>query len=77
MHFQYGVDEDTLEALLDRTDIVKEWKAKGGVIKEGNVNFNINCDDGMFECKLLIRTLLSDGIESNRGSGGKRILARG
>ena len=31
---QYGVDEDTLEALLDRSDIVKAWKEKGGKDKK-------------------------------------------
>ena len=45
---QYGVSEDQLEALLDRTDLVEEWKAKGGVEKkrpEGDVNFNLNTDE--------------------------------
>ena len=44
---QYGVDEDTLEALLDRSDLVKAWKEKGGKDKKrDDVNFNANCDEG-------------------------------
>merc|ERR1719362_829062 len=42
---QYGLDQETLDKLLDRSDIVKEWKEKGGILKKEEEYAKMKSDD--------------------------------
>merc|ERR1719464_1397726 len=47
---QYGLSENILDELMDRSDIVKEWLATGGILPE-DCDFDINGDEIKKEVK--------------------------
>merc|ERR1712210_173305 len=47
---QYGLSDNILDELMDRSDIVKEWLATGGILPE-DCDFDINGDEIKKEVK--------------------------